>query len=220
MNFHIVSAHFGGKPPWEHRIDSKHRFTYRYYNDNNTSSRVHAMHPRLKAKIPKMLEWQYVEADWYLWLDSSCKIHPGADILEGILNTSMGNPLCLFQHSQGKTILEEALCVKNNCNQGDKYFTKRYAGEPILEQVSHYYGDPNFEDKMLFQMSCFAYHKSASKLMLDWFIENCKWSIEDQISFPYVLQKSGLNYSLFEGTVTENNFFKWDWSSRENFLLN
>ena len=177
-----------------------------------------AMHPRLKAKVPKMLEWQLYDADWYIWLDSSCRIKPGADIPKTILSTSKGNPLCLFRHPQGQNIREEANCVRRRLAANDDYFKRRYAGEPIVDQLVHYYGDPGFNDHQLFQMSFFAYHRSAANLMLSWFVENCRWSIEDQISFPYVLQKFKLDFSLLTGTVIDNDLFEWDWGSRENSL--
>ena len=92
-------------------------------------------------------------------------------------------------------------------------------GEPIKEQLIHYLGDPDFVDNKLFGMTFFAYHKSASKLMQKWFIENIMWSIEDQISFPYVLNKSGIDYSLFDGFIDgENDLFEWDWRARESNL--
>ena len=69
-HMHFVSAHFGGKPPWIHQIRSKAVETSTaYYTDKNTPSRHNTMTPRLKAKIPKMLEWQFIDADWYVWMD-------------------------------------------------------------------------------------------------------------------------------------------------------
>lgn len=67
-------------------------------------------------------------------------------------------------------------------------------------------------------MTAFAYHKSAAPLMQEWFLQNCLWSLEDQISFPYVLQRSGLSYALFPGTVPDNPLFRWSWETREAHL--
>tara|TARA_B100000959_G_scaffold70666_2_gene74885 strand:- start:9306 stop:9977 length:672 start_codon:yes stop_codon:yes gene_type:complete len=218
-HIHFVSAHFGGPAPWTQRIASqKHKVTTAYYTDQNTPSRHLAMHPRLKAKIPKMLEWRFMEADWYVWLDSSIKI-TSPDIIEYILQTAGDAPLCLFRHSYVNSIAEESKRVRNNLQRQIPYISKRYSGEPILEQIIHYYGDSNFRDENLFGMTFFAYHRSAAPLMQEWFNENVIWTIQDQLSFPYVLQKSGMTYSTFDGYITDPNpWFCWDWQTREQHL--
>jgi len=218
-HIHFVSAHFGGPAPWKHVVKHpKHTITCAYYDDLNTPSRHLAMHPRLKGKIPKMMEWQFVEADWYVWLDSSIRILSD-DICDWILESAADKPLCLFKHSYASSIREEAQRVMDNLKRGIPYIQRRYQGEPILEQLIHYYGDPGFIDDRLFGLTFFAYHKSAMNLMREWFEHNVIWSIQDQLSFPYVLQKSGLSFSLFEGLITEPNpYFEWNWQSREQNL--
>ena len=213
---HFVSAHFGGPTPWMQQIRSEHHeVSVAYYNDANTPSRHLAMHPRLKSKIHKMLEWRFVEADWYVWMDSSIRL-TASDPVSLILETAGDAPLCLFRASQRQSIAEECSVVRQSIRLGHDYVAKRYCGEPILQQLVHYYGDPLFADNKLFGMTFFAYHRRAAPLMQDWFTENLVWTIQDQISFPYVLQRSGLNYSLFDGTIDGvNPLFHWDWKTRE-----
>lgn len=218
-HIHFVSAHFGGKPPWKNRIThDKYTITNAFYDDNNTPSRHLSMHPRLKGKIPKMLEWKFIDSEWYVWLDSSIKILSN-DICDWIIETANGKSLCLFKHSYASTILEEANRVRENLNRSVDYINRRYRGEPITEQLIHYYGDPQFKDNKLFGLTLFAYHRRASLLMKEWFDHNVIWSIQDQLSFPYVLNKSGIEYSLFDGLITEKNpYFEWDWKNREKNL--
>ena len=174
------------------------------------------MHPRLKAKIPKMLEWRFYKADWYIWMDSSIQIKKNADLPELVLKTANGNPLCLFKHSKLQSIEEEGKLIKRKTRKDLPYFHKRFSGEPIISQTEHYLRDKKFKDDKLFQMTFFAYHHSARFLMQEWFMQNCIWSIKDQLSFPYVLAKSGFSYSLFSGTVAENDHFTWCWRERES----
>lgn len=218
MHFHCVSAHFGGPKPWAHNPTSTQSLSCTYYEDNNMPSRHNSMHPRLKAKIPKMLEWRFTQADWYIWMDSSVMLKDNIDIPQEILKISEGNPLCLFKHTQRTSIWDEATAVTQAISQGAEYHTRRYSGEPLISQAQSYLNDKTFVDSSLFQMTFFAYHKSATALMQEWFLHNCIWSIQDQISFPYLLHKSGLNYSLFEGNAFDNNIFAWDWKSRESNL--
>ena len=108
----LCPAHFGGEPPWKHQIKSnKYKVTTAYYTDKNTASRHNSMTPRLKAKIPKMLEWQVVNADWYVWMDSSIRLK---DIdLEAILKCAGNNPLCFFRHTSERLSLkkERGFCI-------------------------------------------------------------------------------------------------------------
>lgn len=218
-HIHFVSAHYGGQPPWRLAISHpSHRVTAAYYDDSNTPARHLALHPRMKAKIPKMLEWQRIEADWYVWLDSSIHIKSNS-ICDWILNTANGKPLCLFKHSYANSIAQEARRVRDNLAREVPYIKQRYAGEPIAEQVTHYYGDPDFKDDKLFGLTMFAYTRDAGALMKEWFHHNVIWTLQDQLSFPYVLQKSGLEYSLFDSLITEPNpYFEWNWKRREQNL--
>jgi len=176
------------------------------------------MHPRLKAKVPKMLEWQSVDADWYIWMDSSIRITAN-DPTSIILDTAGNKKLCLFNAFPRQSILEECNAVRQALKTNHEYQSNRYKGEPILDQLIHYYGDKKFTDNKLFGMTFFAYHRSISHLMQAWFIENVRWSIQDQISFPYVLNSSGIDYSLFEGKINgSNSLFEWDWRQREKRL--
>ncbi len=219
---HFVTAHFGGEIPWFHQLQSeKHQISFNYYHDGNFPSRHLSMHPRLKAKIPKMLEWKYVDSDWYVWMDSSVKLLD-KDPVDKILEALQNKPLCLFRHSYGGSIKFEARRVLKSLELKHSYTQNRYLGEPIKQQLLHYLGDIDFVDTNLFAMTFFVYHKSVADLMQKWFLENILWTIEDQISFPYVLHKSGLEFSLFDGFIDDkrgNNLFEWDWKSREKSLL-
>ncbi len=217
---HFVSAHFGGEVPWTPRLhSSRHDISLSYYHDKNTPSRHLSMHPRFKSKIPKMLEWKFIESEWYVWMDSSIKPLPNIDLADEVLKIAGDNPLCLFLHSKGNTIREEAYRTLAMLKQNHQYFNVRYRGEPIKEQLIHYYGDPQFVDNKLFSTNFFAYHRSASYLMQEWFSEVVEWSLQCQISLPYVLHRSGLKYSLFDGyTNIRNKYFIWDWRNREKNL--
>ena len=221
VKVHFVTAHFGGEIPWVPYLRSdKHQISLNYYHDGNFPSRHLSMHPRLKAKIPKMLEWKSIESDWYVWMDSSIRPLEGIDLADEVIKQAGDNPLCFFLHSKVNTIREEAKRTIDMLNQGHKYFTIRYSGEPIINQLIHYYGDPSFKDKILLAGNFFAYHRSATGLMQEWFNEVVEWSLKDQISLPYVLYKSGLKYSVFEGyTNIKNKYFTWEWRKREKSLI-
>jgi hypothetical protein len=68
----IVTADFGNhiegfNPKLPHQLTKNFEVSFSVYNDNNTPSRSLSLHPRLKGKIPKMLEWMEFDADYYFW---------------------------------------------------------------------------------------------------------------------------------------------------------
>ena len=101
---HIVTADFGNPTALgimdmipqntEHVIS-----TIAYTDANFGHSRELALHPRLKGKIPKMLEWMKVDADFYIWMDSNFKITSPLFVDEMIMQTlTVGrNPIKIIQ---------------------------------------------------------------------------------------------------------------------------
>jgi Protein of unknown function (DUF616) len=206
MHIHFVTASFNRNKPKQLIIKSlKHKVSISSYDDYNFPSRRLAMHPRLKGKVPKMLEWKFVDADWYVWLDDSFTVITDT-LAEDVLKVAGKNKLCLFKHPNRNSIKEEFEFMQKKLSHKSLYLYSRYDGEPIEEQVDHYLNDPSFKDNNLFSMGFFAYHKSLKPLMLDWFIENITWSVQDQISLPYVLSKHKIKYSIFSGNILKNKY--------------
>ena len=219
MHIHFISASFNRNKSKQFSIkSSNHKITISTYDDHNYPSRRLAMHPRLKGKIPKMLEWKFVDADWYVWLDDSFSVLTDS-LAEDILKVAGKNKLILFKHPNRNSIKEEYEFMQKKLNKKNLYLFSRYAGEPIKKQVEHYLNDSSFRDNKLFSMGFFAYHKSMKPLMLDWFLENITWSVQDQISFPYVLQKHKVRYSLFEGTFLRNPYVQHELTKNVTFLM-
>lgn len=99
--------------------------------------------------------------------------------------------------------------VLNEINNGNIYFKQRYEGENIEEQVKEYLKDKTFIDNKLFAVGLFAYKKNLVKdknynLMTDWFFHSCYWSIQDQISLPYLLHKHNVKYTTFNFNIFRN----------------
>jgi hypothetical protein len=93
----------------------------------------------------------------------------------------------------------------------DQYLIERYTGESFKEQVDEYLKDKTFVDDKLFACGFFAYSKKLVKnkdynLMTDWFFHNCYWSIQDQLSLPYLLNKHKTDYKIFDFDIFSNKY--------------
>ena len=197
-----------------HQITKKYEVEYICYTDQNTSSRLLSLHPRLKSKIPKMLDWVENSADYYIWFDSKFKIRSNT-LVDDVIDSLGDYDIQIFKHPQRKSIkseidfLEDEMLRLNN-----NYLIDRYKGERIRSQYEFYLQDPNFIDNNFFSMGFFVYSKNLIKnrdynLMTDWFFHNCYWSIQDQISFPYLLHKHKTKYRTFDYQLFNNKYLKW-----------
>jgi hypothetical protein len=149
----------------------------------------------MQAKYPKMcaFEW-FKDADLIAWIDSSFAVTTSG--LAAWLIDKLGDgDLCLMPHIVRKSVSEELAFMTQLMTAGDQYLISRYAGEPMAEQVSSYLSGKHFEDNWLSANGCFVYRNvpAIQALMKDWLLECVKWSSQDQLSLPYVVQRHGIS---------------------------
>jgi hypothetical protein len=175
-------------------------------DDSNYTTRTKSMHPRLQGKIPKMLAWElYPDYDYYLWVDNTFSFK-NADSVEWYLNQLENKDAAFYIHSTRKSIKDEVYHVSEGIKEGNNYLLDRYKNENVEEQVATYLKDPNYNDNILFSAGVFIYSANLVKnkennVMKEWFYQNCIWSIEDQLSLPYVLQKHNINYNIINENI-------------------
>jgi hypothetical protein len=182
--------------------------TMAYTDDNFGPDRKLALHPRLKGKIPKMLEWMITDADYYIWLDSPFEIISDT-FVENTIKKLGECDICLCKHNKRSSIRDEYDFVNNRMKNGDVYLNDRYTGEALEQQINTYLSDNLFKDNTLFELGFFVYSKKLIKnkeynLMTDWFFHNCYYSVQDQLSMPYLLHKHNTNYTTFDFNVFNN----------------
>jgi hypothetical protein len=151
-----------------------------------------------------------VDADFYIWMDSNFKITSPLFVNE-MIKTIGDYDICLHRHNQRNSVLEEGQYVYFNIMNNHPYLTERYKGEPIVEQVNSYIVDSSFKDLNLFSLGFFIFNKRIVEnknynVMTDWFFHNCYWTVQDQLSFPYLLHKHNINYTTFEYGVLNNPY--------------
>lgn len=214
----IISADFGkvtnSTRQLPNQVNNDFEYEYAFYNDSNFPSRIYSLHPRLKGKIPKMLDWLENEADYYIWMDSYYNIT--SDNLALLTTYVENHDICLSRHNQRKSISEEVNFISRELNKGNSYLKERYVGEPLNEQLQNYLKDETFKDKNLFSLGFFIYKKSLIEnknynVMTDWFFHNSYWTIQDQISLPFLLHKHSVNFNVFDfDAIFGNPFAKYN----------
>jgi hypothetical protein len=214
----IVTADFGNhiknfNPIIPKQNEDLYEVIIKIYDDNNTTSRINSLHPRTKGKIPKMLEWMETESDYYIWIDSKFKVK-SENFVNDIINYLGDYEICLFEHPNRDSIKKEGDFVLSGIINNDEYLIDRYSGEKIKEQIDFYLNDKDFVDQNLFSLGFFVFSKKLIinkdyNLMTDWFFHNCYWSIQDQLSLPYLLQKHKTKYKTFNFNIFFNNYIEY-----------
>jgi hypothetical protein len=92
----------------------------------------------------------------------------------------------------------------------------KYQGSRIPEQVASYAADGFPESWGLFACGTIGWRFSpeAKSLGVRWFSEQSKWSIQDQISLPYLLWATGKTFGVWRANEYDNPYVKLRWDQR------
>lgn len=140
--------------------------------------------PRLDAKFPKIVGPQSAPLDRYeatIWIDATLEILTPAFAEEAV--TDLGpDGLAFYRSSPLGCIYQEAAISVG---------MPKYAGQPILEQVEHYRSLGHPDHSGLWPCAVIGRSRSprVDALMSDWMAENERWTLQDQISLPFVLRQ-------------------------------
>lgn len=225
MKVLVTSTGFGDKhrikSVWMNQAIKDGTVDFVKFDDKNYASRSNSMSSRLKGKIFKMLAWEeFPDYDYYIWMDSTFHMLK-TKAVEYALRSIGDSDMCLFLHPERTTVRSEIDYVLNRLAWKDPYICSRYEGERLIEQSNSYNKDMNFTDDTLFAAGCFIYSKNLVKnreynLMKEWFYHNCIWSVQDQISLPYLIKKFQVSYNIFDTGVYNNPYFQFDFKLYSN----
>jgi len=198
----IISANFGN-------IDSNYLIDNMVIYDESSLFPHPNLSPRLRAKYFRMCtHLLYPNTSFYIWSDASIILKEG--IIDWLIYRLGDFDALFFKHSKRSSITEEKDFLLNNLN--DPYLKQRYEGYNMSEQVKDYLDD-GFNDQIgLMECGLFIRRNkpNVNNAFNEWFIEQVKWSIQDQLSLPYILWKHQINFKLIEDyTVYEGPFHKY-----------
>jgi hypothetical protein len=181
------------------------------YNDANLPPRPNAVHPRMHAKLPKMLAHELKPGyDWYMWMDGSIYLKHSHAVIWMIERLGSAH-IALFPHPFRRSIADEVKYCLEELASGNPYIVQRYAGEPMIEQSEAYLRDPDFVDDQLFACGVFCYSaemlRACPGFFPDWYYQCARYSVQDQLSMPYLLHKHSVEYSRVNQNLFDSPFF-------------
>lgn len=202
VDTHVLSAIMGGIDTHvAPRLDN-----YHFFDDTSSVPRAD-LSPRLRAKYFKMCGHQLLPgAAALIWMDGSMEVkgHGFVDWLIGL----MGDADCaFFQHDVRRSVKQELdFCMQNI---DSPYLKARYASEPMAAQVSEYERQGyNIREHGLVCAGLFI-RRTTPKVNAAfdaWFMENVKWSIQDQLSFPYIAWRHKLRVRMVRNQQPQSIF--------------
>jgi hypothetical protein len=204
VNCLIISANFGN-------IDSPKSVLKDMivYDETIASFPTIDLNPRLRAKYFRMCSHMiYPSIPFFIWVDSSIQLKEG--IIEWMKKMLGDYDAVFFKHSLRSSVVEEKNYVIQNMS--NSYLNKRYINYDLNAQVESYLKE-GFPDKDgLIEAGLFLRKntENVNKAFDHWFIEQVKWSIQDQLSLPYILWKHKINYKIItDYTVYNGPFHKY-----------
>lgn len=165
--------------------------------------------PRLAAKRPKMLPWLFTDCDAAVWLDASFEVVDGGFSWWARQHLAV-NDFVVWAHPEGRLGLEQEAAV---CWDWEKY-----AGCDLRGQVAEYQRDGMPVKWGLFAAGTvgWVFTPEAKRFGSLWFGENERWSIQDQVSLPYLLWREGKRFGVWSGNEYRNPFVRLRWDQRPN----
>ena len=154
--------------------------------------------PILAAKLPKFLPDDFTDCEASCWIDGSIHVRDGrfSVLVRRLLRD---HELVLWEHPEDRDCLydEAAHC----------WDWPRYAAEPLREQTAAYRAEGMPEHFGLWAAGCIARRHTTRMRALGeaWLDENRRWSIQDQVSLPYLLWREGIEPGTFGVPQLEND---------------
>ena len=164
-------------------------------------------HPRLAAKRPKMMPWLYTDCDAAVWIDASFEILT-PEFYDWCVQHLERDDFVVWAHPEGRVDFadEAAVCMD----------WPKYRDFDIRGQVQSYLADGMPRGWGLFACGVIGYRftPAVRALGASWYAEQERWSIQDQVSLPYLLWRSGKKWGYWQAFQYENRFVRLRWDER------
>jgi hypothetical protein len=158
--------------------------------------------PRLAAKRPKMLPFDFVDADVAVWLDASAQV-VDVGFRDWCVAAVEGADLVAWDHPEDRDCL---FAEVDYC-----WSWPKYRDYPLREQAEFYRAAGMPAGFGLWACGTLVWRNTAEsrKFGSRWLTECERWSIQDQVSLPYLLWALKPKFRVFPGHEFNNRWLKW-----------
>ena len=195
-----------------HNVD----FRFRHYG-NVRDHRKNALTPRARSKVDRCFAWQlYPGYDAYVHTDSTVTWNNPEAVVD-FVQLMDGGDWVGFKHPHRERVDLEAIYIDGCITANNAYHKNRYKGEDLIGQANTYLREaqdtgeqmpPMLENTIFAYSGAFARSRGAHVMKM-WFAEIMRWSMQDQISLPYVMMLWGVKPVYAKGTCKKNQWTTW-----------
>ena len=151
-------------------------------------------HPRMAAKRPKCVPWEFTDADCSVWIDGAYAVR-GA--FREVVDRHLADAdLVVGEHPEPRAdaFEEAAFCSA----------WLKYRDWPLSAQIAAYGRAGLPAGSGLWACGTVARRHTTKQMVLgyDWLTECHAWSIQDQVSFPFVCWRAGVVPATWEEPVS------------------
>lgn len=135
--------------------------------------------PRLAAKRPKLMPWEYSDDGPWIWIDGRMEItspHFAAEVLDYVQTYGM------WTHPARDCLYQEAAFSQH---------LPKYQGQDLAGQADYYLGEGMPRHWGLWAAGLIVYKHPMRAVANQWMTEIENWTIQDQVSLPYVAWLTG-----------------------------
>jgi len=162
---------------------------------------------RLAAKRPKMLPWLYTDCDAAVWLDASFEVLGSG--FAGFARAALErDDFVVWTHPEGRVDITDEARVSMTL--------KKYHGSRVREQAAFYKEQGFPENWGLFAAGTIGWRftPTVKRFGSLWLRECHDWSIQDQISLPYLLWSEGMPFGIWQANEYANPYVRLRWDER------
>jgi hypothetical protein len=158
--------------------------------------------PRLAAKRPKMLPFDFVDADVAVWLDASAQV-VDTGFRDWCVAAAEGADLVAWNHPEDRDCL---FAEVDYC-----WSWPKYRKHPLREQAEFYRAAGMPSGFGLWACGTLVWRNTPQANLFGrrWLAENERWSIQDQVSLPYLLWELQPRFSAFPAHEFDNRWIRW-----------
>src|SRR5262249_8622736 len=175
----------------------------------------HDFNPRLRAKYFKLQIHRLDEVRdhrWLVWADASLRFRDLSFLREHasvLAQLPAHRRALMVPHPDRATVIEEFEFCEQLIAGGHPYLTVRYADEKLREQIDYYLaGGWNVQAKLWSGGFWLVENTELVRRALDeWWDQNLRFSIQDQLSLPVILDRYGIEPQALSINVTQNDYF-------------
>ena len=181
------------------------------FTDENFPPRYNSLTPRMQSKIPKFFGWQMEPGyEHYIWIDGAFEMIR-SDTVQWLLDQCEGVDMAFFKHPKRNTVDDEVRRVQIGILQGSAYLYLRYHNEWIDEQMTEINTNGDYVDDILLGGGIFIYKNipKVQKALKEWWYHTSRYSIEDQLSLPYVLKQAKIEFKVIDEVFDECDYVKY-----------